>query len=45
MDDGDVGRRQLHAGVQLRDRRVVPLRDLAEEDVGEDRPGELQLGC
>ena len=27
----------------FRDRRVVPLRDLAEEDVGQDRARELQL--
>ena len=38
-------RGQVHARVQLRDRRVVPLRDLAEEDVGEHRAGELQLAA
>ena len=38
MHDDDVGRGQVDAGVQLGDRRVVPLRDLAEEDVGEQRP-------
>ena len=43
MHDGDVGARQVHAGVQLRDRRVVPLRDLAQEDVRQQRAGELQL--
>ena len=37
--------RQLDAGVQLGDRRVVPLLDLAEEDVGEQRAGELQLAA
>ncbi len=33
----------LTPGVQLGDRRVVPLHDLAHEDVGDQRTGELEL--
>ena len=33
---------RLDAAVELRDRRVVPLLDLAEEDVGDRRAVELQ---
>src|SRR5437667_295557 len=36
VHDGDVLARQLNAGVDVPDGGVVPLRDLAEEDVGED---------
>src|SRR5262249_40011884 len=43
VDGRDVGGREVDARVDLRDRRVVPLRDLAEVDVGDDRPGQLQV--
>jgi len=36
MHDDDVGRGQRHAGVDARQARIIPLRDFAEEDVGED---------
>ena len=35
MDDRDIRGRQLGAGIELRDRRIVPLGDLAEVDIGE----------
>src|ERR687886_401229 len=38
----DVVARQLHAGVLARDLRVVPLLDLAEEDVGRGLAVELE---
>ena len=37
MHDGDRLRRQLGARIELRDRRVVPGLDLAEEDLGQRR--------
>src|SRR4051794_25521915 len=40
--DRDRGVRQLRAGVLLRDRRVVPVLDLPEEDVGDGRAVELE---
>src|SRR3954454_4285969 len=40
--DRDVGARELRIGVRLGDRRVVPLRDLAEEDVGDGLAVELE---
>src|SRR3954454_9857837 len=40
--DRDVGARELRARVPLGDRRVVPLRDLAEEDVGDGLAVELE---
>src|SRR5215211_2490921 len=40
--DRDVRVRDLYALVLSRDRRVVPLLDLAEEDVGNRRPVELE---
>ena len=43
VHDRDAARRQGDACVDLRERRIVPLGDLAEEDVGEDRPRELDL--
>jgi len=45
VHDRDVGGRQLHAGVQFRNRGVVPLLNLAKVDIGKDRPRELQLVC
>ena len=42
MDEGDVGGWQRDAGVEFHERRIVPLLDLAEHDVGEQRAGELQ---
>src|SRR4051812_39739626 len=41
MHDEDVGRGQLGTLVQRGDTRFVPLGDFAEEDVGNERPGEL----
>jgi hypothetical protein len=41
--DGDRLGRQVDAGVDRGDRRVVPLRHLAEEQVGEQRRGQLEL--
>ena len=38
VDRRDRGRRQAHLRVQRLDRRVVPLRDVAEVDVREHRP-------
>ena len=43
VHQGDRGGRQLHAGVDLRDGRIVPGLDLAPEDVGQHRAGELHL--
>jgi len=43
MDDGHIRRRQRHAWIQLRDRRVVPFLNLAEEDVSQNRSGEFQF--
>src|SRR5262249_23650754 len=42
-DDGDLRRRQLHAGIVGRDRRVVPGLDLLGGDLGERRSRQLQL--
>ena len=42
VHDGDVGVGQRGAGVEGGDGRVVPPGDLAEEDPGEDRAGQLQ---
>ena len=42
VDRRDLGARQADARVELGDRRVVPLGDLAEVDVGEDRTAQLQ---
>src|SRR5664279_4547463 len=44
MCDGDIRPREVHAGIQLCDRGVIPFCDLAQKDIGEDRPRELQLG-
>ena len=43
MHDDDRLRRQLDVRVELRDRRIVPLGDLAEEDVRQRRPVEDEL--
>ncbi len=43
MHDDDVGRGQLQVGVQRLDGGVVPLLDLAQEDVGQDLARQLQL--
>ena len=37
VHDGDGGVRQADAGIELGDRRIVPLGDLAEEDLGNGR--------
>jgi hypothetical protein len=42
MDDLDRLVRQRHVGIELRDRRIVPRRDVAEEDVTGRRPIELE---
>jgi hypothetical protein len=42
MDDGDFVGGQFHAGIDRRDRGIVPLRDLAEVDVGEDGAAETE---
>jgi hypothetical protein len=39
---GDQAGRQLHAGVEGGDGEVVPVLDLAEVDVGQQRAGELR---
>jgi hypothetical protein len=45
VHDVDVDAGQVRAGVEGGDGRVVPLGDLAEEDAGEDGPGEPQRGA
>src|SRR3954469_10332688 len=40
--DGDLAAREVRVGVALGDRGVVPLRDLAEEDVGDGLAVELE---
>ena len=42
VDDGDVLAGQVFARVELLDRRVVPVRDLAEVDLGEHRAAHTQ---
>jgi len=44
VHDEDVGGRQRDAGIQGLDSGVVPLRDLAEEDLRDDVTGEPE-GC
>src|ERR1051326_8139150 len=44
MNDGDIGRGEIDAGVELGDSRIVPLRNLPEIDVREHLTGELELG-
>ena len=43
VHDGNRGAGQLDAGIELRDRRIVPFRDLAEEDLGDGRAVERQF--
>ncbi len=43
VNRGDRQGRQLHAGIDLRDLRIIPLGDVAEIDVGQHRTGQLQL--
>ncbi len=43
MHDGDVGVRQLHVRVELLDRRIIPLGDLAGVDLGQRLAVETQL--
>ena len=45
MADENVRGRQLDARIERRDPRVVPLRDLAEEHLRDDRPSQLQRLC
>src|SRR5207247_5315797 len=42
VDGGDLQIREADARVDLLDRACVPLRDVAEIDVREDLPGQLQ---
>ncbi len=44
IDRVDVGVRQLDAGVEGDDLRIVPLLDRPEIDLGDDRAGQLELG-
>src|SRR5690606_22124808 len=43
VDDADLAVGQRHARVERGDGRVVPGGDLAEEDVAQQRTGQLQL--
>src|SRR6202012_5986232 len=43
MDDGDRYVRQFQIGIDMLDRRIIPLPDLAEENVREQLPGEADL--
>ena len=45
VDDDDVDRGKLDSGVLAGDRGVIPLGDLAEEDVGDGRAIELERGA
>ncbi len=45
VHDGDVLARKVDAGIDGLDGRVVPLRDLAEEDIGEDLAGEAEVAA
>ena len=39
MDDDDLLVGQMNAGIVLGDARIVPVRDLAQEDVGQHDRG------
>src|SRR5438034_10956969 len=43
VDDRDREARQALARVELLDRRIAPVLDLAEEDVREDLPGQVDV--
>src|SRR5262245_54171899 len=43
MHDGDTEIRQRDPGITRADRRVVPLANLAEKNVGQDGTGEAKL--
>ena len=42
VDDHDVIRRQIHALIRARDRRVIPLRDFSEENARQRLGREIQ---